>query len=352
MELFAATCVLSRWDSELSAVGRNGRDANDHIAADLFVRRAFRKTRHFLRGLGDNDDAALLATANAVLGETAAQSQWAPRTVGTFLLFRGGGAFVAPKMSASTAETHSFPKVPALLRWCGLGLLVLFCLCVALQLNGSSIGMWSNLLSEKRVPSGLLFSSPKRVRGDEWGYLDPIDVVAGATTPPFPIENSNLGADRSPLIMSVPVAYYTTLFRPQLWGFFIFDFERGFSFYWCCKVFGLLFASGWWLRQMGLRSRGLVIFGAIWIFFSSYTQWWFSSPAMLPEMITSWAVCLGCAVYFLRESNAWRIAAALAGFVFFAINFVLCLYPPYQIPLLWLAVAILIGIWWERQTGN
>jgi len=69
MELFAATCVLSRWDSELQSVGRNGADANEHIAADLFVRRAFRKTRHFLRSLGDNDDAALLATADAILGK-------------------------------------------------------------------------------------------------------------------------------------------------------------------------------------------------------------------------------------------------------------------------------------------
>lgn len=72
MEMFAATCVLSRWDAELSAHGRNGHDAVDHIAADLFVRRALRKTRHFLRGLGDNDDNAILATADAVLGKTGA----------------------------------------------------------------------------------------------------------------------------------------------------------------------------------------------------------------------------------------------------------------------------------------
>ena len=69
MELFAATCVLSRWDSELATVGRNGRDSVDHIAADLFIRNSFRKTRDCLRGLGDNDDKAMLQTANAVLGK-------------------------------------------------------------------------------------------------------------------------------------------------------------------------------------------------------------------------------------------------------------------------------------------
>jgi hypothetical protein len=75
MELFAATCVLSRWDSELTAVSRNGQEVADHIAADLFVRRSFRKTRRFLRGLGDNDDTALLATADAVLGQSSPASQ-------------------------------------------------------------------------------------------------------------------------------------------------------------------------------------------------------------------------------------------------------------------------------------
>ncbi|HEY1582658.1 MAG TPA: acyl-CoA dehydrogenase family protein [Chthoniobacterales bacterium] len=76
MELFATTCVLSRWDGELSLVGRNGSDATDHVAADLFVRRSLRKTREALRDLGDNDDQAMLKTANTVLGskETAGRN--------------------------------------------------------------------------------------------------------------------------------------------------------------------------------------------------------------------------------------------------------------------------------------
>ncbi|HEX4665009.1 MAG TPA: acyl-CoA dehydrogenase family protein [Chthoniobacterales bacterium] len=75
MELFATTCVLSRWDSELSAVGRNGSDPAEHVAADLFIRRSLRHIREALRGLGDNDDRALLATADAVLGLDAAPSR-------------------------------------------------------------------------------------------------------------------------------------------------------------------------------------------------------------------------------------------------------------------------------------
>src|SRR5438309_2052112 len=68
MDLFASTCVLSRWDSELQFARRNGDSASaDHSAADLFLRQSFRRIRHFLGGLTDNDDRSLLATAKSFL---------------------------------------------------------------------------------------------------------------------------------------------------------------------------------------------------------------------------------------------------------------------------------------------
>lgn len=75
MELFASTCVLSRWDSELQSAGRNGDSTSPKSdVADLFLRRSFRKIRRFLAGLTDNEDTAILATANSVLGKPGSQS--------------------------------------------------------------------------------------------------------------------------------------------------------------------------------------------------------------------------------------------------------------------------------------
>jgi acyl-CoA dehydrogenase family member 9 len=71
MELFASTCTLSRWDSELQASQRNGNAATtDSSAPGLFLRRSFRCIRTLLDSLGDNDDKAILATADSVLGKT------------------------------------------------------------------------------------------------------------------------------------------------------------------------------------------------------------------------------------------------------------------------------------------
>ena len=70
MEMFASACVISRLDSELQGVGRNGAAAaGSHRAAQLFLRQSFHRMRRFLAELTDNDDKELLATANAVLGK-------------------------------------------------------------------------------------------------------------------------------------------------------------------------------------------------------------------------------------------------------------------------------------------
>ena len=75
MDLFASTCVLSRFDGEIQFGGRNGNAASpDHSAADLFLRQSFRRIRGFLAGLTDNDDKAVLAAAKSWLTSGSAKT--------------------------------------------------------------------------------------------------------------------------------------------------------------------------------------------------------------------------------------------------------------------------------------
>ena len=66
-ELFASSCVLSRWDAEVQASRRNGSTPSEHSAAELFLRQSFRRARRLLGDLNDNEDRAVLGTANSVL---------------------------------------------------------------------------------------------------------------------------------------------------------------------------------------------------------------------------------------------------------------------------------------------
>src|SRR5229473_1126983 len=173
---------------------------------------------------------------------------------------------------------HRVPVLRQFRQWGWLIVLLLFCACVALKLNGSSVGMWEEELSEREASKGLLLFKPQLIRTDEWLVWTPAALCQARQIPPFPIENPNLGPGRAPLLLNLPVAYYTTWFRPQLWGFFILDFERGFSFCWMAKIFALVLAPAWFLRQLGLRSLTLALFAGLWMLLS--LQWWLSSPAM------------------------------------------------------------------------
>jgi hypothetical protein len=69
---------------------------------------------------------------------------------------------------------------------------------------------------------------------------------------------------------------------------------------------------------------------------------------MLPEMVASWAICLGCAIRCLEAPTGRRRLIAAAALLFFGINFVLFLYPPFQLPLVFLGVALIAALWIER----
>ena len=70
MEMFASACVISRLDADLQGLAQNGASsAGNRRAAELFLSQSFHRIRRFLAELTDNEDAALLATANSVLGK-------------------------------------------------------------------------------------------------------------------------------------------------------------------------------------------------------------------------------------------------------------------------------------------
>ncbi|MBV9007781.1 MAG: hypothetical protein JO354_01260 [Verrucomicrobia bacterium] len=228
-------------------------------------------------------------------------------------------------------------------RWPWLILaLVLSIVYIGLDLNGSSVGVWSASESAE-PPKGLLVFKPRAIRSDEWCVWTPLAVSQARQHPRFPAQNSNVGAGKAPLLLNLPVAYYTTFFRPQLWGFFLWRFERGFSALWACKIFGLLFASAWFLRRIGVRDPLMVGSGALCIFFSAFVQWWFSSPTMLPELVATWMLLTGCCLTFFERGEIWQTLAAVFGFVYFGANFVLCLYPSFQLPLIVLSIGICAG---------
>ena len=267
---------------------------------------------------------------------------------------RGGHPHLSPcgRGDARRTVAGNLMDHPALGRRFLLLLFAGFATLTAAGLHGSSVVMWSVILHEEETAHALLAGTPRAVRSDEWLVWTPSALAQARHEPPFPLENPALGAGRSPQLMSLPVRHFTMLFRPQLWGFFFLDAEHTLAWAWNAKVCGLLAAMFVLLRRLAGGDFWTALLGSAWVFCSGYTQWWFSCPPMLPEMLASWALGLWC-VLKIADAPPWRVALPVtAGMIFAAVNFTLCMYPPFQIPLAYLAAAVLAGWLWQRRGGD
>lgn len=210
-------------------------------------------------------------------------------------------------------------------------------------LHGSSIGVWASLFPSASATSGVWWGRPKLVRADEYLFLTPAILSQAHQPVTFPRRNPALGGGDAPLLMNLPVRHWSTLFRPQHWGFFFLDAERAYAFLWNARTF--LLVSGLFLLLMTLTGNrtGVSAFGAAWIFFSGYLQWWYSSAAGLPEMVGAWAFALVGAHHLALSPRRWGIAGAGLLLVVAAVDFALCLYPSWQVTLAYLGLAVLAG---------
>lgn len=222
----------------------------------------------------------------------------------------------------------------------------LFALSVSLRLHGSSIGMWEKYLPDERQ-SAVLLGTPRSIRSDEWLVGTPFILSQINHHPPFPLVNSSIGAIASPLVAGIPVMHISSIFRPQHWGFFLLPPEYGYAFWWDFKFFAL-FLGLFVLLLMLTRGKTFISFcAAVWFLYSSFTQWWFS--ANMPDIVLSflWGLIGLFWLWHSRRSALMLIGAILC--TLFATDFILALYPPFQVPLFYLALFIAVAHFSEHH---
>jgi len=220
-------------------------------------------------------------------------------------------------------------------------LVSLFALSVAFRLHGSSMGSWDAIYPEARAEkTGIILGRSQSIRSDEW--MVSTTWTLSQSKLGYPLNNENVGANNDPLFTNIPVRHFTTVFRPQSWGYFSLGVERGFSFMWNYKIFGVLISFFFLLMLLTRNNFWLSLVGSVWVLFSAFTQWWFSTP--LPETISSLALAfVGFAYLFLAQKKSLA-AAGIILFAIFSLNFVLFFYPPYQVPLFWMALFLAAGV--------
>jgi hypothetical protein len=225
-----------------------------------------------------------------------------------------------------------------------IGLLILgYVVASLLQLNGSSTALWQ-WYGDREVPrAGILVGSPKDVRSEEWLLQTPWILSQAVRTPAFSATNPTVGSDVTPLVTNLPVRHWSTLFRPQMWPFFLMPLETAFAFYWNFKLFGLLLAAVLFFGSLTGGRTAIALAGALFLTFSPYVQWWFSSGTCLPEMMALLFFGLWLATLIRQVKARWQIVAAAVGLLVTIEGFILCCYPRFQVPLAYFAAVFLAG---------
>ena len=200
------------------------------------------------------------------------------------------------------------------------------------------------LYADREEPdASLVLGSAKHIRSDEWQVQTAWILSQAAQKPSYPLINPAVGDGPAPLICSLPVRHWSILFRPQFLGFFFLKLEQAFAIYWNFKWYALVLGAFLFFHVATHGKSLLALAGAFFIFFSGFTQWWFSSPTMMPEMVGMFFFALWATAIIFRTSSRWVAVCASLVLLFAIEQFAFCCYPRFQIPLIYLGIFILIG---------
>lgn len=259
--------------------------------------------------------------------------------IGLFYTVLLHGDWLAEKISKRLGKTIAPVSI-------AIGLIVaVFAGLIAIGMTGSSLKLLYDQAPfiDSKTAHVALFQQP--IRSDEWLVMTPLSIGQVNHQPAFPIINRNLGEDGQNMLVvgmaGVPVQHITLLAKPATWGFHLFDLKRALAWYWWFPLFGCLLAL-WWLFSLLIPGQWrLGLFLSLLFCLSPYLVAWSNWPAYA-VFFPSIALC--SSMLILRQKNRWWLAAlgVLLGLSF--AGFVLVLYPPWQVSLGCLYLAIAIGL--------
>lgn len=216
-------------------------------------------------------------------------------------------------------------------------LLLAYLILSSLKIHTSNIANWDNLFGIQKSES-VIAGKPRFIRMDEW-MINSTGVI-GQYEAGLPIQNPSMGGGNAPVVWNLPVKDYSTIFRPIYWSFFIMDIEHAFAFAWNFQVFVFLISNFLLFLLITRNKFWLSLVGTAFIFLSGGIQWWsyFISNHMiyLNGMFISF-------VYLLYGRNKPTLIFSSLILLFSIYGFVFNLYPPFQVPLVYLYLFLFAG---------
>lgn len=220
------------------------------------------------------------------------------------------------------------------IQWRFLIAIIALFIVMLFKVNGSSIGVWDQIIKEKQDPQqiSVLVGKARWIRSDEWNVQTPFYLSQVATG--NKVKNTAFTPDGQNMIIAYnsPVKDITVIGKPFNWGFLFLGRDYGLSWYWGVKVIGLFLLA----FEMGLiltkHKRYLSLIAAFWITLSPAVMWWFMQHVGDLVYFTL-AILVGVYNYFYYHER-FKIKLTMLLLMFTSvIGFVLVIYPAHQVML-------------------
>jgi len=212
------------------------------------------------------------------------------------------------------------------------------CILALLHLNGSSVGIFNNVLSKDiSQDQNLLLGEPRGIRGDQFMVMLPIIISQDINQNPE--VNSDMGANTNLITQIAPSKNMLSLFRPTMLPFLILeDSEIAYSLYWFGE-FALLLISTYLLLLILTKKNILIsVLGSMIFLFTPFIHWWNQTNTI------TWISFILVFLLMILKEDSWKKAVVWGiGLLYSMITFLFILYPPFQISVSYIAFTFLLG---------
>jgi hypothetical protein len=205
------------------------------------------------------------------------------------------------------------------------------------KLHTSSVGLWDQYFGLPKSKS-VIAGTPRGIRQDEWMLSVPNTI--GQYKLGFPLSNKSNGDGNVPVMTGMPIKDYSMVLVPKLWPYFIFDIERAFAFSWNYSIIFFILTTFFLFMLLTGNNFWLSLVGSLFIFLSGAMQWW---SYWLGAIMINLNLIVIALVYLLYSKNIKVLSIAAVILLISSYCFMVSLYPPWQIPLVYLYISILIG---------
>ena len=212
------------------------------------------------------------------------------------------------------------------------------------EYSGSSIGVYNEIMQGEATDKYFtpVIGKYRSIRSDEWVVNTPIFLSQAVDKEnPFEYYNDNLRGTTTDMfsIISPAVNDILVLGKPFTIGYILFGAAKGLSIAWYGKWIALALVAFEFCMLITDKKKLVSLTGMLLIVFSAASQWWNMPDYFLWGML---AIVLADK-YLKSEKIKIKIFCALGIFIS-AISFVFLMYPAWQIPFIYVYLAVFISL--------